>query len=217
MMILARMAALAIGYICGMFLSGYFIGKSKDVDIRTQGSGNVGTTNTMRILGVRMGAITLLGDCLKSVVAVLVVWLLFHRSLGDHVRLLELYGAVGAVLGHDFPVYMHFKGGKGIAASFGMLLAVFPTLLPAAIVVFAVAVGLTKYVSLGSILACLVVVIEVYAFGAFGWLDVWGSDLIEAQILLTLAAILAVFLHRSNIKRLYAGTENRLSFKSRRD
>jgi glycerol-3-phosphate acyltransferase PlsY len=217
MMILARMAALAIGYICGMFLSGYFIGKSKDVDIRTQGSGNVGTTNTMRILGVRMGAITLLGDCLKSVVAVLVVWLLFHRSLGDHVRLLELYGAVGAVLGHDFPVYMHFKGGKGIAASFGMLLAVFPTLLPAAIVVFAVAVGLTKYVSLGSILACLVVVIEVYAFGAFGWLDAWGSDLIEAQILLTLAAILAVFLHRSNIKRLYAGTENRLSFKSRRD
>jgi glycerol-3-phosphate acyltransferase PlsY len=215
-MIWARIGALAIGYICGMFLSGFFIGKSKDVDIRTQGSGNVGTTNTMRILGVRMGVITLLCDCLKCVLAVVLAWAFFHQTYGEHIALLELYAAIGAILGHDFPVYMKFKGGKGIAASFGMLIAIYPEFLPVCILIFAIAVGITKYVSLGSILAAAAVVVQVYVFGALGLLPFTGAELIEAQVLTTLIALLAIFLHRSNIKRLLQGTENKLSFQSKR-
>lgn len=213
----ARIGALAIGYLCGLFLSGFFLGKSKDVDLRTKGSGNVGTTNTMRILGLKMGAITLLCDCLKSILAVWLVWLLFSKSYEEHIVLLELYGAIGAVLGHDFPVYMKFKGGKGIAASFGMLIAIYPGFLPCCVLIFVLAVAVTKYVSLGSILAALAVIIQVFVFDALGWLPFAPKDTLEAQVLTVFVAVLAIFLHRSNISRLLHGTENKLSFQSKRE
>ena len=215
-MIAARLAA-AIGYLCGMFLSGFFIGKSKDIDIRTQGSGNVGTTNTMRILGLKVGAVTLLCDCLKCIAAVAIAYALFHQAFPEHIKLIELYAAFGTVLGHDFPVYMKFKGGKGIASSFGMLIAIYPMFLPVCVLLFALAVGITKYVSLGSILAALAVIVQVFVMGRLGWLPFAGSDLLEAQIVTSLIAVLAVFLHRSNIRRLLQGNENKLSFRSKRD
>lgn len=216
-MIPARLISLLIGYICGMFLSGFFIGKSKDVDIRTQGSGNVGTTNTMRILGIRVGAITLALDCLKCIGAIAIVWAIFHNSQPEHIRLLMLYAALGAILGHDFPIFMKFKGGKGIASSFGMLIALYPQFLPICFAVFFVAFGLTRYVSLGSILAALAVIIQVIVFGQLGYLSYPPQDLLEAQIITVFIGILAIVLHRSNIKRLIAGNENKLSFKSKRD
>lgn len=216
-MIVARLGAIAIGYLCGMFLSGFFIGKSKDIDIRTQGSGNVGTTNTMRILGIRIGAITLLCDCLKCILAVGLCYVLFHEAHAEHSKLIELYGAFGAVLGHDFPIYMKFKGGKGIATSFGMLIAIYPMFLPVCVLVFFLAVGTTKYVSLGSILAAIAVLIQVYVMGFLGYLPFPAGDLVEAQILTTVIAVLAILLHRSNIQRLLQGNENKLSFRSRRD
>lgn len=216
-MIVARGISLLIGYVFGMFLSGFFIGKSKDVDIRTQGSGNVGTTNTMRILGIRVGAITLLLDSMKCVVAILIVWALFHTRQPEHIRLLMLYGALGAILGHDFPVFMKFKGGKGIATSFGMLLVLYPQFLPVCVLLFAIAVGLTRFVSLGSILAAVAVIVQVIVFGQMGLLSYATGDLLEAQIITVGIGILAIFLHKSNIKRLLSGTENKLSFKSKRD
>ena len=86
-MLAARVVSLLIGYIFGMFVSGFFLGKFKHVDLREKGSGNVGTTNTARVLGLKYGAITLLCDCLKPVLASLVVWLIFGRAYAGHIRL----------------------------------------------------------------------------------------------------------------------------------
>lgn len=216
-MVGARLVSVLIGYVFGMFLSGFFIGKSKDVDIRMQGSGNIGTTNTMRILGLRIGAVTLLLDCLKCMAGIGVVWLLFHEGQPEHIRLLMLYGAFGAILGHDFPLFMKFKGGKGIACSFGMIIVLYPQFLPLCVLVFAISVGVTRFVSLGSILAAVALAVQVIVFGNMGYLSYPTKDLTEAKILTCFIAFLAIFLHKSNIKRLLAGTENKLSFKSKRD
>ena len=128
-MIAGRLIALVIGYCFGMILMGYLIGKSKNIDLTKVGSGNVGTTNTLRNLGVSAGVITLVWDCLKCVVAVFVVWL-FFRNFYDNVYIYKMYAGLGVVLGHDFPVYMKFKGGKGIASTLGFIIALFPMGLP---------------------------------------------------------------------------------------
>ena len=166
-----RVISLLIGYCFGMFLSGFFYGKMKDVDITKHGSGNVGTTNTLRILGVKAGAITLILDALKAVFAALVCYLIFHNMVESEstVRLLMLYGGFGAVLGHDFPFYMHFKGGKGIATSMGMLLVAFPVTLPFCFACFIIVVALTRYVSLGSILTAITFFTATLIFGLNGF------------------------------------------------
>ncbi len=216
-MIVARILSLVIGYFCGMWVAGYFLGKKNNVDIRTKGSGNVGTTNTTRVLGKRMGALTLVLDCAKCILAVFLVWLIFKGRYPEHIRLLMLYGACGAVLGHDFPFYMKFKGGKGIAASLGLVLAVYPKAAPICILVFAIVVLSTQYVSLGSISAIIAALIQVYVFGHLGMLSFAPEDLLEAEIVTTMIGILAIVLHHSNIKRLIAGNENKMSFRSKRD
>lgn len=196
----------------GTILSGYLVGKSKNVDIRKEGSGNVGTTNTMRILGIKAGVFTLLCDCLKPIVAVGIVWLLLRDAYPKQIGLLQLYAAFGAILGHDFPVFMKFKGGKGIATSFGMLIAIFPVCLPLCVIAFAVSVAATRYVSLGSIMAAVVFAVEMPILGYLGYLPFSGTDLLEAEILGLIAAVLAIWLHRSNIVRLLHGNENKLTF-----
>ncbi|SEI38827.1 glycerol-3-phosphate acyltransferase PlsY [Lachnospiraceae bacterium A10] len=215
-MLLYRIISIIIGYFCGIFLSGFFYGKKNHVDITKQGSGNVGTTNTLRILGPKAGAITLLCDCFKAVLAGLIAYALFHNQVETFSQqcLLILYGAVGAVLGHDFPFYMHFKGGKGIACSFGMILIAFPKALPLLILIFVVTVWITRYVSLGSILCAIGFMVEVYLFSYLGWLPYQGRDLVEAEVIATLAAILAIWLHRSNIDRLLHHNENKFSLHS---
>lgn len=111
-MIIARIIAVAIGYACGLFETGYFYGKKKGVDIRTKGSGNSGATNTLRTFGWKAGLVTCLGDILKTVAAVLAVKLIFGRTYTEDIILLELYAGFGAVLGHNFPFYLKFKGRK---------------------------------------------------------------------------------------------------------
>ena len=124
---LYRIISLLIGYACGLCLGGGIMGRVRGVDLTKHGSGNVGTTNTIRVLGLPSGIVTFLIDVFKSVIAALLVWLIYRNLTPDHVRLLMVYGAFGAVLGHDFPFYKKFKGGKGIATSFGLLIACFPT------------------------------------------------------------------------------------------
>ncbi len=211
-MLLSRGISLLIGYLFGMFLSGYMIGKKKDVDLRKQGSGNVGTTNTLRILGMKAGVFTLLCDILKPILAVLVVWLIFRNRYSDGIKILELYAACGAILGHDFPFYMHFKGGKGVASSVGLILVIFPEAFPACFVLFFLLVGITRYVSLGSISCAILLPVEVIAFAQLGWLQFPQAYLLEAQILSVCVGALVIILHRANIKRLISGTENKLSF-----
>ena len=112
-MIVARIIAVAVGYVCGLFETGYLIGKKKGVDIRTKGSGNSGATNTLRTFGWKAGLITCLGDVLKTVAAVLIMKAVFGKTYPDEILLLELYAGFGAVLGHNFPFYLKFKGGRG--------------------------------------------------------------------------------------------------------
>ena len=129
-MLFGRVISVGIGYLCGMFLSGFLYGKKENVDLRKVGSGNVGTTNTMRNLGVKAGILTLIGDVCKVFMAMVIVWLIFRNRYPDSVKVLELYAGVGCILGHDFPAYMKFKGGKGIAVSFGSLLGLIPMWYP---------------------------------------------------------------------------------------
>ena len=105
----ARLISIVIGYLFGLFTTGYFYAKHVNVDIRSMGSGNIGTTNTFRTLGRKAGIIVFLGDGFKGVFAVLLVWLLFHNKFPQDVKILEAYAGLGAVLGHNFPVHLKFK------------------------------------------------------------------------------------------------------------
>ena len=117
-----RLICIIIGYVFGLFQTSYIYGRLHGIDIRKCGSGNAGTTNMLRTLGTKAGAITLLGDAFKCVIAVLVVRMLFAGKYPDMLPLLSIYTAAGVVLGHNFPFYMNFKGGKGIAATAGFLI-----------------------------------------------------------------------------------------------
>lgn len=212
-MIVTRIIALVIGYGFGLFQTGYIYGKKHGVDIRTQGSGNAGTTNTLRVLGWKAGLVTFLGDLFKAIFAVLLVKFLFHNQYPQSVKILELYAGFGAVLGHNFPFYLKFKGGKGIACTSGMILAVCPIAAPICLVLFLAAVGITRYVSLGSILVVTSYLIQVIVFGQLGYLHLEGADLMEFYVVSACFTAMALWRHRANIKRLLSGTENKFGTK----
>lgn len=211
-----RLICLVIGYICGLFQTGYLYGKLHHIDIRQHGSGNAGTTNALRTLGWKAGVITFLGDCLKCIVAVWIAWMIFGKSHERMFELLAMYAGVGAVLGHNFPFYLHFKGGKGIAATAGILLAVNPRVAIVAYLTFIVIVVITRYVSLGSI-----VLVIMFAVGMVIQGEVFGTTLTpperyELYGLSLFLMLLAIYKHKANIKRLLNGTENKLSFSKKK-
>lgn len=212
-MIIARIISLLIGYVFGLFQTGYLYGKSKGIDIRTEGSGNAGTTNSLRVLGWKAGAVTFLGDLLKAILAVVLVKLIFRNSYPEAVKVLELYAGFGAVLGHNFPCYLQFKGGKGIACTSGMILAVLPISAPVSLVLFILAVAATRYVSLGSILVVCSYLAQVIIFGQLGYLHLEKALLIEFYIVSACFTAMALWKHRENIKRLLNGTENKFGMK----
>lgn len=210
-MLAARIICIAIGYLLGMFQTGYIYGKLHHVDIRQHGSGNAGATNTLRTLGWKAGLVTFLGDLGKAMLAMLIGWLLFREKYPDGVKLLEMYAGYGAVLGHNFPVYLRFKGGKGIACTAGFILAFYPLMAPLCLLLFMVVVAATKYVSLGSILVMACYFAELVAFGQLGHLDVKPQLLPETYVVGALFSLMGIWRHRENIKRLLAGTENKFS------
>jgi len=210
-MIIGRILALLIGYCFGMILMGYLIGKSKNIDLTKVGSGNVGSTNTMRNLGVSAGLITLMWDCFKCVLAVFLVWLILGRFFED-IEILKVYAGFGCVLGHDFPVYMKFKGGKGIASTLGFIIALFPMGLPIPACIFIAIVAITRYVSLGSIIGVLSFAVEMILFGYFGLLPFEGAQLTEVLIICCMVSAIGIALHHANIGRLIKGNENKFSF-----
>lgn len=209
---LSRIISIIIGYIFGLFETSYLYGKLKNVDIREHGSGNAGTTNALRTFGVMGGAITLIGDVLKSMAAILVAWLLFHDQYPDAVRLFMMYAGLGAILGHNFPFYLKFKGGKGIACTAGFILAFSLPMAPLCLVAFILTVAITKYVSLGSLIVMALFYMQLLIFGNMGWLHVGYEYLNEIYILGAVIVLLAVIRHRSNIVKLRNGTENKISF-----
>ena len=208
-MIAVRMLALAIGYLFGLFTTGYFYAKHVHVDIRSMGSGNIGTTNTFRTLEKKAGILVFLGDGFKGVFAVLLVGLLF-RGYDIDIKILEAYAGLGAVLGHNFPVHLGFKGGKGIATTAGMMLAFCPWAVPVCLVLFTLSIFVKKYVSVGSLLVCLGFFVQTVLFGDSGVLGAPQWALTEIYIVVGLVCLLGVIRHQSNIKRLLSGTENKV-------
>ena len=213
---LARLISILIGYACGHFITGFFYGKTQHVDLREVGSGNVGTTNTYRNLGPKAGILTLLGDVFKVVLSVLIVWLIYHNSAGVNVKVLEYYAALGTILGHNFPIFMKFHGGKGIACTGGLMRAVCPICVPVCLTIFIVTVLTTKYVSLSSILVCISFFVQILIFGQNGMLGLTGADLIEVYILAGVVMVLGIARHHANIGRLIHGTESKFSFKAKK-
>lgn len=211
-MIIARILSIAVGYVFGLFETSYLYGKLKHTDIREHGSGNAGTTNALRTFGIWGGVITLLGDVLKSMLAVFVVWALFHNQYPDGVRLLMMYAGIGAILGHNFPFYLNFKGGKGIACTGGFILAFCIKIAPVCLVAFILVVALTRYVSLGSLVVVTLFYIQLLLFGNMGWLNVSSMYLNEIYLLGAIIVIMAFVRHRGNIVKLKNGTENKISF-----
>ncbi|SFG11288.1 glycerol-3-phosphate acyltransferase PlsY [Lachnospiraceae bacterium C7] len=213
-MILGRLVALVIGYVMGNFQTGYLYGKSKGIDIRTCGSGNAGTTNTLRTLGVKAGLITFLGDCFKAVLAIVIVNLIFGKQYPEQIKLLEMYAGFGTVLGHNFPCYLGFKGGKGIACTAGVIIAVCPVAAILCLLVFIAIVAATRYVSLGSIIMISVFLAQVIVFNHLGLLNLPKDNqavIMEFDIVAACFTIMGIWRHRANIKRLLTGTENKFS------
>ena len=216
-MIVARVIALAIGYVCGLFQTGYIYGRTKGVDIRNEGSGNAGTTNSLRVFGWKAGLITFLGDLCKAILAVVLVKVIFDGSYPDSIKVLELYAGFGTVLGHNFPCYLKFKGGKGIACTAGVILAVCPLAAPICLVLFIGSIAITRYVSLGSILVVIAYLIQVIVFGQMGYLHMEAEYLPEFYIITACFTGMALWRHRANIKRLLNGTENKLGMMKKED
>ena len=213
MIAVTRLMALVMGYFCGCFPTGYIVGKSKGIDIRKHGSGNTGATNTLRTLGWGPAGITFFGDCMKTVLAIVLANVLLHRT-GFDMTIIELYAGLGAVLGHNFPFYFKFKGGKGIACTAGLTFALFPGAVPVCFTVFVLCIALSKYVSLGSIMMSILLVIQIFVFNFYGILGVPETSVVEFDILVLVLGVLAIFQHRENIVRLFKGTENKLGQKA---
>ncbi len=204
-----RIICLVIGYVFGLFQTGYFYGKSKGIDIRQHGSGNSGTTNTLRVLGTKAGLIVFLGDCVKCILAVSVTRLLFGQTHPEMIYLLCIYAAAGAILGHNFPFYMNFRGGKGIAATAGLILSLHPVFIPMVIILFFGIFLITHYVSLGSLLVYVGLMVEMIICGQLGLFKMSQAYLNEMYLVTALLAVMAFWKHRTNIGRLLRGEERK--------
>ena len=205
-----RIICLIIGYAFGLIHTSYIYSKANGVDIRKMGSGNAGTTNALRTMGAKAGVITLLGDVFKCVLAVLVTWLLFRNSHPSLFPLLKVWTAAGVILGHDFPFYMKFKGGKGIAATAGMVLSFGDwRLLVLAIICFFGFFLVTHYVSLGSIFLSIGFFAGMLVFCILGHYSMTQPHLTEMCVLTAVLAALNIWQHRANIQRLVAGNERK--------
>ncbi len=198
-----------IGYVFGLFQTAYLYGKLHGIDIRNYGSGNAGTTNTLRTLGTKAGLIVLLWDIMKCILAIVLTNLLFRNSHADEIYLLKIYAAAGAILGHNFPFYLHFKGGKGIAATAGMILSFHPYLIPMGVLLFFGTFFTTHYVSLGSLLVYAGFMTELVVLGQLGIFGMPQAALNEMYVVAGFLTVMAYYKHKDNIKRLLDGTERK--------
>lgn len=186
---------IALAYLLGCFSSAYILGKiTKNIDIREYGSGNAGATNAYRVMGKKIGALTFILDILKGVVAV---------TIGNYLLGFDggLLAGIFVVLGHNFPVFLNFKGGKGVATSFGVLMMTNWKVGLICLIVGVTVILLTKYVSLGSISASIAAPIVTSIV----------IDNVDKNYYLTICflALLSIIRHGSNIRRLLRGEENR--------
>ena len=191
-----------VSYFIGSISTSYIIAKRMmGVDIRTQGSGNAGSTNVLRTLGKKAGILTFVGDLLKGVIAVLIAKAIATIAHTD-VATASYIAVVFVVIGHNWPIYLGFRGGKGVATSLGAMIAVNPVIALSCFAFFILIVYVTKYVSLGSVLGICTSPIIMFFIGNYKGLAV--TLFLSASV---------IFKHRENIKRLLNGTERKIGEK----
>jgi len=203
-----RILAILIGYCIGLIQTAHIIGRVMGIDIREHGSGNAGATNALRVMGRKVGVTVLLADVFKGVLAFVICALIWNGGgtfSGDGSVLPGLYGAIGAILGHCFPFYMKFKGGKGFATTIGLMMALDFRMFLIVTCVGVIIVLLTRYISLATLVLALMMPIIIYLFG-------YPLEVVIATALVT---ALVWFRHRANITRLLKGEENKFSFKKK--
>ena len=205
-----RILSLLLGYGVGLLQTSYIVGRTAGIDIREHGSGNAGMTNTLRVMGFKAGLLVFICDVMKAVVAYVVCSLLFKGSgtfigSGGTNILPGLYAGAGCILGHCFPFYLKFKGGKGMASTLGVILCTSPWLTLAVAVVGITIVAVTKYISAASLTIALMLPIGIFMLG-------FGA---EATVVGLAIGGLSWYLHRANIGRIMKGTENKFSFKGK--
>ncbi len=189
-----------IGYLVGCFSSAYLVGKLfGSIDIREHGSGNSGATNALRVLGLRAGALTFILDVFKGIISSYIGYKLYgHTGL--------LIGGLFSVIGHNWPVFLDFKGGKGVATSLGVFLMLNLQVLLVSILVGIITIASSRYVSLGSM-----VILVSYPFFYFLLKDLLGYNLDVASLSLAVTlALMTLVRHKSNIERIISGKENKL-------
>jgi acyl phosphate:glycerol-3-phosphate acyltransferase len=191
-----------ISYCIGSISTSYIIAKRMmGVDIRTQGSGNAGSTNVLRTLGKKAGIMTFIGDLLKGVIAVFIAKLLAYITHMDAVNAAYI-AVIFVVIGHNWPVFLGFRGGKGVATSLGAMMAVNPIIALSCFAFFILIVYITKYVSLGSVLSICTSPVIMLCIGNY-----------KGVAVTLFLSISVVFKHRENIKRLLNGTERKIGEK----
>ena len=199
-----------ISYLIGSISFSVIISKKMaGFDVREKGSGNAGATNMLRSVGVKAAVLTLIGDCLKGVVAILIAVLIGKIAQNLDKALLVQLAGIAVILGHTFPIFFNFKGGKGVATALGVVLVTNWQIGLICLVFALVLMALSRMVSLGSVGACVLFPVLVL-FIKNNYIVTEGSSYLIYSIIL---AIIVAFNHRSNIKRLLNGTENKISFK----
>lgn len=208
---------IALSYLVGSFPTAVIISKKFfGFDIRQKGSGNMGSTNAMRILGWKWGLVVQILDILKGIIVITVIANILGNDLDlgkktwfEDITLIRLIAGISAVAGHIWSVFVNFKGGKGINTAAGMLIAIAPIDVGIAMGIFLIAVVLSGYISLGSILAAI-----AFPSSLFVRYNLFNMDIPGYQLLSYFSVILAsilLYAHRSNIKRLLKGNENRFA------
>ena len=195
-----------VAYLLGSIPTGYLVGMAKGIDVRKAGSGNIGATNAFRILGKGAGILVLFVDALKGWLAAALVPKLAHAMInptGEDTEYLQIIGGVMVILGHNYTCWLKFKGGKGIATSAGVLIALIPWAFAVGFVAWMVVFLLTRYVSLASLAAAISLPFATWASG--------GSYTL--LVMATILSVLAIYKHKPNIERLLNGTESKLGRK----
>lgn len=200
-----------LSYVIGSFPTSIVTGKIlKRIDIRQYGSGNAGATNVFRVLGWKAGLFVLVVDMAKGLVATIWIYQIANSAFGWPDINFKIIAGLAAVAGHIWTVFAGFKGGKGVGTGAGMILGIAPIPVLVGVVVFVVVVAVSRYVSLGSILASISVPVTLLLQKYHFHQDTSWQLLILGFII----PVLIIFTHRSNIQRLLQGTENRIQFKS---
>lgn len=218
MEIFVRILCIVIGYCFGLIQTAYLYGKAHGIDIREHGSGNSGTTNALRVLGKKAGLIVFAGDLFKAVAACVIARIVGTMFFPDILYPMILWTGLGVVVGHNFPFYMNFKGGKGIAATAGVILGLLDwRIICVCLTAFLLTVVITRYVSLGSLIVVTLFFVSFLVLGYHGAIvntalnePYLGNELIESYVIIFLFASLAFYRHKANIVRLVQGNENKL-------